>query len=62
MKYKDFKMLSINDMKKITGGVDEGTKCGTCYPNANTTLTCYVTLGQCLVPSQCNLAAGCKDA
>jgi hypothetical protein len=44
MKYKDFKMLSIDDMKQITGGsADGGCSCATLFTGGGTIAHCLGT-------------------
>lgn len=40
MKYKDFKMLSRDDMKKIIGGYEGGTCTASCVNAESVSMTC----------------------
>ena len=64
MKYKDFKMLSIDDMKQIMGGIEPGfaESCGTCPSTSGggVKLTCILKDGFCIKPANCNNAVECK--
>lgn len=64
MKYNDFKSLTVNEMKKITGGDFPLATCGTCPSTSGggVKLTCTKdSFGFCVKPANCNNAVDCKE-
>ena len=64
MKYKDFKMLSIDDMNQIMGGNEPELveTCGTCPSSSGggVKLSCILKNDFCIKPANCNNAVDCK--
>ena len=59
MKYKDFKMLSKDDMKQILGGSEGGgCSCATLFTGGGTVAHCYGTQSNCINPANGSCTVG----